>query len=43
MLVDPADWRDGWRAVRHVDAGADPELRYALQHDDPLAQLRLMG
>ena len=43
VLVDPADWRDGWRAVRHVDAGVDPGLRYALQHDDPLPQLRLMG
>ncbi|WP_158221082.1 hypothetical protein, partial [Kineosporia sp. R_H_3] len=43
VLVDPADWRDGERAVRHVDAGADPGLRYALRHDDGVADLRLMG
>ncbi len=43
VLVDPADWRDGERAVRHVDAGADPGLRYGLRHDDGVADLRLMG
>lgn len=44
VLVDPADWRDGERAVRHVDAGACPELRYAVGHvrEEP-HELRLMG